>query len=125
MNESPVDDSLECRDNKLQLLRVAGSVNLPDLDIGWINTGELRVATPQLPLSQAARPAPIWLLVQGMLHPVEVSRRHVHSPAQCLSWPKQKHITIQFCTLTSHSLTGWRAKLSLLLLQAFSLVFCG
>ena len=44
VNKSPVD-ILECRDIKLQLLRVAGSMKLPDLDIGWINTCKLHVAS--------------------------------------------------------------------------------
>ena len=105
---SPVD-FLECRDTKLQLLRVAGSVKLPDLDVGWINTGTLHVTSPQLPVSQATRAATIWLCVQGMLHlqPTEGSQRHVLSPAQCSSWLKQRHITTRSCTLTSHFLTGW------------------
>ena len=45
VNKSPVN-FLECRDTKLQLLRVADSVKLPDLDIGWINTGMLHIPYP-------------------------------------------------------------------------------
>ena len=99
---------------------MAGSVKLPNLDIGWINTCKPRVASHSChPFKVRVRHASFGLpdyslLLQSMFHPQPTKgpRRHVPSPAPYSSSPRLRHITTRSCTLTSHSWTGWWAKLS-------------